>query len=189
MVTWGRRAAIGGITVTAVVALVSACGGSDGAGSDAGDRTSTRLLIDGPRGAGVWHHTPGYEQDAGSMASRRWLQGINDFTETVHSHGSESKAANSFVKDSPEKTSDVFPQVRPYDIHARMPGVDDVAYKCGTFEENRCVTWWAWARYGSYTVEFSYRRASGETQSLSDAQLATVVSNAGQDLAAEYRAL
>lgn len=154
-----------------------------------GDHSSppVEMLIDGPRQAGTWQHSSHYEQNEGAVASRRWLQGGDDFTEIVHSYWSTSAAAAAFTNDPPER-DEVYEGAKEYMIGARMKSADQVDYKCGTWnEQSRCVTWWAWARYGRYTVALTYRRPMRGTSGLTDLQLATVITNAGADLARQTR--
>jgi hypothetical protein len=79
--------------------------------------------------------------------------------------------------------ADVYWRVRDDDIGATMKGADEVAFKCGEVRGPECVTWWAWARYGTYTVQLTYRHDAADAGALTDAKLAVLVSNAGQDVA------
>ncbi|UWE12051.1 hypothetical protein [Actinacidiphila bryophytorum] len=156
-----------------------------------GDRHSppVGLLIDGPRGAGTWQHPAGYEQDSGSTAFRRWTQRGDDFSQTVHVYLTSRDAAAAF-RHSPPERDEVYQGAKEYSIGARMTGADQVDYKCGTWNDrSQCITWWAWARYGRYTVELTYRRATRSTDSLTDPQLALMITNAGTDVAEKYRAV
>ncbi|CAG7624861.1 hypothetical protein [Actinacidiphila bryophytorum] len=174
----------------AAVCFVSLCLTACGNEMGGGQQPPTMLIIDGPRGAGEWHPIRLSGQDNGSEASRRWLQRIDDFTETVRIYPSDKVAANAFRTSSPEKTTDTYVGAEEYSIGARLMGADQVDYKCGTWDERaQCITWWAWARYGRYTVELTYRRADGSTTSLTDPQLAVMVTNAGTDVAEKYRAI
>lgn len=170
----------GVLILAAFVPAVTACGWSDGSSG----RPPTGMLIDEPRGAGVWRHSNSFELDEGNTASRRWLQGVNDFTETVTSSGSEKKAREHYRKNGPERVhSDIFADARVYDIGAKMSGADQTTYMCGEFQSQKCVTWWAWARYGKYTISLMYRHDPVDANALTDSELSKVVTNAGSDLA------
>lgn len=171
-------------TVGLVMLSLTSCGYGNGASP-----SPVALLIDGPRGAGTWRHYDPYENHDGSTAFRRWIQGYDDFTEFIHVYPSDGDAAAEFKGNPPER-DDVYHTAKEYSIGARMSGADQVDFKCGNWDTgnySRCLTWWAWARYGHYTVELSYRRAIYGPSHLDDRQLSTMITNAGTDVAQKYR--
>jgi hypothetical protein len=72
----------------------------------------------------------------------------------------------------------------PDDIGVRAPGADQAEYTCGEREQGECDAWWAWLRFGKVTVMLQYRHEPGDPQALTDAELAVLVTNAAEDLAA-----
>ncbi|WP_433887788.1 hypothetical protein [Streptomyces sp. CA-111067] len=173
-----------GVALAIILVAPAACGKNGGQAQ----RPPVNLLIDAPRGAGVWRHTSWWEQDKGNSASRRWLRGVSDFTEIADAFGSVDAAKDHFRNLAPEKISpDVYRGVKNDDIGATMDGADEVEFKCGETNGSACMTWWTWARYGKYTVQFTYRHDPADATALTDTELAMIVSNAGREVAKKAR--
>jgi hypothetical protein len=119
------------------------------------------------------------------VASRNWNRGADDFGELAYGYSSEREARNQFSSSPPEKLSpDILSDTRPYGVGVQAKGADQAEYICGEWEQGKCMTWWAWLRFGAVNVTLRYRHTPGDPKALSDEQLGVLVTNAVEDLAA-----
>jgi hypothetical protein len=140
------------------------------------------LLLPSLPAPGQWTQSgdlPSYDGEA----TRTWNRTSDDITELVYGYRSGAGAARGFGNSSPEKTGpDVYGRARPDDIGVRVPQAQQAQYMCGEYEHRACTTWWAWLRFGKVDVMLRYRHEYGDPRALTDAELATVITNAATEI-------
>jgi hypothetical protein len=103
----------------------------------------------------------------------------------AYGFGSGGAAKREFGSWPPEKVEpEMYAGATPDDIGVRARGADQAEYTCGEWEQGECDAWWAWLRFGKVTVMLEYRHVPGDPQALTNAELAVLVTNAAEDLAA-----